>query len=470
MDDTNKALKDLNSSLQDAQEEIEDIQDDLEDLQTVMNRIQSAGKRTAGDLRELGGLSTKMKERVQNLTQTLADLELTVGTQDLRVHGMDMETLNAQLQAARTLESLYVDAQEGISQRDFITGLLILQGMSKTDAAQQAGQLLTLYATVNALVSGAVEAGVPEEDALDAVLDELDTAHPEYDVRTNYPIAQKLVALHEAVQAGMEEETFFCTVLKEFQGYSAAAAKESWDLFQLSKNLTANALELCELLDENHLAGNTADLLDATGKTVVEIGSLTDKADALVQSLDDVLDSMDDLHDVFDQNVPGLKQTLEDTKTLITGLTATVGDTNSFLETFETLMKAAGTQADAGTKQTLEGLAAALRATAKSLNTTGDVKQAKQNINSIIEDTWEEYTGDTNNLLLMDATADAVSLTDSRNPAPGSIQMLIRTQEIQMEEAPEEETAAPQAADQHLLGAGDADVPGFLDGHHRTLR
>ncbi len=35
-----------------------------------------------------------------------------------------------------------------------------------------------------------------------------------------------------------------------------------------------------------------------------------------------------------------------------------------------------------------------------------------------------------NNLLLMDATADAVSLTDSRNPAPQSIQVLIRTQEI----------------------------------------
>ena len=37
----------------------------------------------------------------------------------------------------------------------------------------------------------------------------------------------------------------------------------------------------------------------------------------------------------------------------------------------------------------------------------------------------DRYTGDVNNLLLMDATADAVSLTDSRNPSPESIQILI---------------------------------------------
>ena len=45
-----------------------------------------------------------------------------------------------------------------------------------------------------------------------------------------------------------------------------------------------------------------------------------------------------------------------------------------------------------------------------------------------------------NNLLLMDATADAVSLTDSRNPTPQSIQVLIRTQEITVPDEDEAET------------------------------
>lgn len=52
------------------------------------------------------------------------------------------------------------------------------------------------------------------------------------------------------------------------------------------------------------------------------------------------------------------------------------------------------------------------------MSTAGEIKDAKTNICEIIEDTWDEYTGDVNNLLLMDATAEAVSLTDSRNPCP----------------------------------------------------
>ena len=105
-------------------------------------------------------------------------------------------------------------------------------------------------------------------------------------------------------------------------------------------------------------------------------------------------------------------------------------------------MKSTGAMLDDGTKQTLEGLAAVLRSTAKTMGTAGQIKDAKTSICDIIEDTWDEYTGDVNNLLLMDATAEAVSLTDSRNPSPESIQILIRTQEITMLDEDEREAEA----------------------------
>ena len=47
-----------------------------------------------------------------------------------------------------------------------------------------------------------------------------------------------------------------------------------------------------------------------------------------------------------------------------------------------------------------------------------------------------------NNILMMDAKAQAVSLTDTRNPAPSSVQILIRTQEIKAEELTAEQLAA----------------------------
>ena len=161
--------------------------------------------------------------------------------------------------------------------------------------------------------------------------------------------------------------------------------------------------------------------------------------------LRDILDDVEDLQDILDDYEPTLQETLATVSSLSTSAIKTIRDTQGLISDTEVLMKSTGATLDDGTKQTLEGLAAVLRSTAKTMGTAGQIKDAKTSICDIIEDTWDEYTGDVNNLLLMDATAEAVSLTDSRNPSPESIQILIRTQEITMPD--EDETEAEAAAE-----------------------
>lgn len=161
--------------------------------------------------------------------------------------------------------------------------------------------------------------------------------------------------------------------------------------------------------------------------------------------LRDILDDVEDLQDILDEYEPTLQETLATVSSLSTSAIKTIRDTQGLISDTEALMKSTGATLDDGTKQTLEGLAAVLRSTAKTMGTAGQIKDAKTSICDIIEDTWDEYTGDVNNLLLMDATAEAVSLTDSRNPSPESIQILIRTQEITMPD--EDETEAEAAAE-----------------------
>ena len=161
--------------------------------------------------------------------------------------------------------------------------------------------------------------------------------------------------------------------------------------------------------------------------------------------LRDILDDVEDLQDILDDYEPTLQETLATVSSLSTSAIKTIWDTQGLISDTEALMKSTGATLDDGTKQTLEGLAAVLRSTAKTMGTAGQIKDAKTSICDIIEDTWDEYTGDVNNLLLMDATAEAVSLTDSRNPSPESIQILIRTQEITMPD--EDETEAEAAAE-----------------------
>ena len=198
--------------------------------------------------------------------------------------------------------------------------------------------------------------------------------------------------------------------------------------------------------------GRVVDDLAALCARLGDLTSMLSKAEDMTSALSgasrelrDILKDAEELESLLDEYEPTLQETLATVSSLSASAIKTIRDTQGLISDTEALMKSTGATLDDGTKQTLEGLAAVLRSTAKTMGTAGQIKDAKTSICDIIEDTWDEYTGDVNNLLLMDATAEAVSLTDSRNPSPESIQILIRTQEITMPD--EDETEAVAAAE-----------------------
>ena len=228
----------------------------------------------------------------------------------------------------------------------------------------------------------------------------------------------------------------------------------------ISGGLDSAMAEIAKL--QKTLAGVMNRLKDPTSQVISDLSALCGRIENLSSLLNsaedlsaairhssadlrDILDDVEDLQDILDDYEPVLQDTLKTVSSLSTSAIKTIRDTQGLISDTEALMKSTGATLDDGTKQTLEGLAAVLRSTAKTMGTAGQIKDAKTSICDIIEDTWDEYTGDVNNLLLMDATAEAVSLTDSRNPSPESIQILIRTQEITMPD--EGETEAEAAAE-----------------------
>ena len=118
-----------------------------------------------------------------------------------------------------------------------------------------------------------------------------------------------------------------------------------------------------------------------------------------------MIDTLAALDDSFNKYEPTAQETLKTVQALSENASVTIQDTGTFIGSLEALLQKSGTQLDSGTKKTLEGLAATLREAAKSTSKTGDVKSAKGNINSIIEDTWNEHSGDLDNLLNMQSAA-----------------------------------------------------------------
>ncbi len=191
------------------------------------------------------------------------------------------------------------------------------------------------------------------------------------------------------------------------------------------------------------VAGDLAKLCGQLDELVKLVDGATDLSAALRQAsgkIQAILDDADALRQVLNAYEPVLQEGLRNLGSLSTTAAATVTDTETLLGNAEDLLKTTGVQLDAGTQQSLSGIAASLRQAAKAMGATSDVKRGKNALTGILEDSWQEYTGEKNNLLLMDANAQPVSLTDPRNPAPASVQVLIRTQEIQVEEPAEEQT------------------------------
>ncbi|RKI70069.1 hypothetical protein D7V91_03645 [bacterium 1xD42-67] len=197
--------------------------------------------------------------------------------------------------------------------------------------------------------------------------------------------------------------------------------------------------DLCEQLDD------LTDLLDDAEDLSAALRRSTEK-------IQTILEDVDDLREVLDAYEPTLQEGIANVGRISTSAVTVLRDLETLLGDTESLMKTSGAQLDSGTQQTLRGLSAALRQTAQAMAAVDGVRDAKTTITDIVEDTWHEYTGDVNNILMMDAGAEPVSLTDPRNPSPSSVQVLIRTQEIKVEEAPAEVQAAAAKAETTFWG------------------
>ncbi|MBE7008725.1 MAG: hypothetical protein E7422_06275 [Ruminococcaceae bacterium] len=163
---------------------------------------------------------------------------------------------------------------------------------------------------------------------------------------------------------------------------------------------------------------------------VEDADDLTTLARTDAEKIDATLASVEKAQQALD----GYQPELDSAAAEVQSLAAASADANAFLRSAEDLLQTAGAQFDDATRQSLSSLAAALRGTAAALGESSGVRDAKASINEVVEDTWNDYTGDVSDLLEMDASAEAVSLTDPRNPSPASVQVLIRTQEIKAEE------------------------------------
>lgn len=175
------------------------------------------------------------------------------------------------------------------------------------------------------------------------------------------------------------------------------------------------------------------DGLDTTDDLLKHANSMGSSLKNLLSNSQEVVDSITALNGVVNQYKDDTVSTLKDTETLMGGLTDGLTSTQAFLASLETILKTSGSSLDDGTRKTLSGLINVLEKTLDGMGSTTTLKNASNTIRKTIDDKVDKYE-DENNLLNLDAEAKPVSFTSSQNPTPQSIQVVLRTEEISIDD------------------------------------
>jgi len=189
---------------------------------------------------------------------------------------------------------------------------------------------------------------------------------------------------------------------------------------------------------------DTYDYLDdhyqGLGSSLADDGvRLSDEGIKALEKLDTSISQLDALYQTLNAYEPKAQSALDTAATLANALTTGTLNAKTLFSNSEALLKQSGSFLDPGTAKTLNGAIESLRRTTKGLNQTGTIQYAKDTVKQTIDDKWDEYTGESSNLLLMDTSSVKPSLTSSRNASPETIQILMRSDEITLESGDEKE-------------------------------
>lgn len=466
-----KTSTEIKEDLADVRKALTELQDDLQDVRGCLN-----GDAKKGDLElhltSLGKDADSLNTSVSALKNSLGNLDVQISGNlgnDISLNGNSINEINQTLlPKAKNLDQVYRAAGGGkaLSRTQFISAAM--------DASGATAQGEQLQEAIEAAIAAAMESNpdLTPAQAQEQVLAPNTALGQQYAQAQEKSEAAKALmgSIYDATASGgsMDEAAFFTAMIKlqaassetepakisaivaDRDGTYAKQGQSLLGLYQMQGSsavpgLLSDLSSLCGDLGSDGVTGDLTELVKLSDTVLADLDTLGDHTDAVLKDADTLLGQVKDLDDTVNQYVPDLKSTLEDLKTITSATTGTLTDTHSFLSAFESLMKKSGTQLDSGTKKTLEGLADTLRKTAGSIDTTDSIRSAKDNISGIIRDTWNEHTGDKDNLLNMDATAEAVSLTSAKNAAPESVQVLIRSQEIKVPDTAKSERAAAAA-------------------------
>ena len=401
-----KLLNDVKTSLGNLEDLFDDLDDETDNSSWTIARIRSASEDLSKELEALRKDLSSLSDELDRITKQEGNknpLEKSVG-EELVGYVTNMATT-----AGKTAASS-VDTTE-VSNQAY--NQAIAKGLSPEEAQAAAEAAATQYAAAAAskAASEAQASATSNAKALQALMTGIKNGSKDVMNSTQNMISQsnnvikQMTNLLDATNSLLKDLEDIADVFDEYKG--------------LPQDFTAEGKKLTELANGS---------LDRVNKMLADIPALRESLDSLTKTATASIDKTTDL---------------------MNSTTKALSTSYDLMNTANSVLRSVRSQADASTQTTINSLLDTLGKLSGS-TASGQMQTATNSIHSAVKDAETDLEDDTN-VLNIDTSADLESVTSSMNPSPSSLQFILRTEEISVDDDDDDGTSDQDAADEGVF-------------------
>ena len=220
-----------------------------------------------------------------------------------------------------------------------------------------------------------------------------------------------------SVTASIERKNIPLVSSPDPQGAAKAIEQALYEKVAVLQDLSARSKSLTDKM---------ANLMDDTSDSAKYSAEIVDNMDYLIEDLKALNDSLDVYY-------PDLQTALDDSQELVRRTTDALNNGISTLTIIQNTLKDSSDDFDAAARDSLRGSMELLDKSLNILDSTTVMRQAGRTMKDTIDNELDKFDTD-NRFLFMDPSADKVSFTSDRNKPPKTLQIVMRTDEISVDD------------------------------------
>lgn len=205
------------------------------------------------------------------------------------------------------------------------------------------------------------------------------------------------------------------------------------ELGQVAQAGLATPYEAIQLKGQSEIAATIGEYSGNIDSLLGETAAMADTSAEIMDITQDLIDETVDLDDTLDGYQDNILDLLDDCQILTEFMNSSIDSTLNFLTYSKGLLQVSGDQMDGAAASSLKGLTDVLDKSILGLSTVTSMRAANDTIKKTIDNEFDKIEEE-NNFLNLDAKAELISFTSDKNPPPTSIQIVLRTAEISLDD------------------------------------